>query len=258
MAWFVRRESPKWFLITAALLILGGAWLFFGVLEDVVSHDPLVEVDVIVYGFLQQLRTPAVDTIIVAITELGDVQVLLPVILVALVWFITHRLWHTAAYWLAAISVAVTLERVLKLALHRPRPSPIYGGVEQFSFPSGHATLSIVAYGFLVFLLCRGEQQHHCKVFALAVVLLIALIAFSRLYLGAHWLSDVLGGLSFGVAWVAALAVAYVYQIHEDLKPKQLAAAMLATLVIAGTVHITTDHAADLVRYAYHPLSGKR
>lgn len=255
LAWLISRESPKWFLASAALLILGGAWLFFGVLEDVASHDPLVEIDVIVYGLLQKLRTPAVDSLMVAITELGDVQVLLPVILVALAWFIAHRLWRTAAYWLAAIGVAEALVKVLKLTLHRPRPGPFYGGVEQFSFPSGHATLSTVAYGFLAFLLCRGEQRRLRKVFALAAALLIAPIAFSRLYLGAHWLSDVLGGLSFGVAWVAALAVAHVYQTHEDLKPRRLAAAVLATLVIAGTVHIATDHAVDLVRYAYQPVS---
>ncbi len=258
LVWLVSRESPKWFLVWAALLILGSAWLFFGVLEDLLSHDPLVEADAIVYGLLQNLRTPAVDSLMVAITELGDVQVLLPVILVALGWFTVHRLWHTAAYWLAAIGVAETLIKVLKLTLHRPRPGPLYGGVEQFSFPSGHATLSIVAYGFLAFLLCRGDQHRLRKVFALAAVLLIALIAFSRLYLGAHWLSDVLGGLSFGAAWIAALAVAHVYQTHEELKPRRLAALMLATLAIAGTVHIATDHAADLVRYAHQPLSGKR
>ena len=258
LAWLISRESPKWFLVWAALLILGGAWLFFGVLEDVVSHDPLVQADVIVYGLLQKLRTPAVDSLMVAITELGDVQVLLPVILVALAWFIAHRLWHTAAYWLAAIGMAAALEKVLKLALHRPRPNPFYGGVEQFSFPSGHATMSIVVYGFLAFLLCRGEQHRLRKAFALAAALLIASISFSRLYLGAHWLSDVLGGLSFGVAWVAALAVAYEYQSHEKLKSRRLAAAILATLLIAGTVHIATDHAADVVRYAYQPVSEKR
>ncbi|MBI3343788.1 MAG: HAD-IC family P-type ATPase [Gammaproteobacteria bacterium] len=254
LAWLISRESPKWFLVSAALLILGGAWLFFGVLEDVLSHDPLVEVDVIVYGLLQKLRTPAVDSLMVAITELGDVQVLLPVILVALAWFIAHRLWHTAGYWLAAIGVAEALVKVLKLTLHRPRPGPFYGGVEQFSFPSSHATLSIVVYGFLAFLLCRGEQHRLRKAFALATALLIALIAFSRLYLGAHWLSDVLGDLSFGVAWVAALAVAYEYQSYEKLKPRRLAAVMLATLAIAGTVHIATDHAVDLERYAYQPV----
>ncbi len=154
--------------------------------------------------------------------------------------------------------MAEALVKVLKLTLHRPRPGPFYGGVEQFSFPSGHATLSIVAYGFLAFLLCRGEQHRLRMVFALAAALLIAPIAFSRLYLGAHWLSDVLGGLSFGVAWVAVLAVAHVYQTHEDLKPRRLAAVMLATLVIAGTAHIATDHAVDLARYAYQPLSGER
>jgi len=254
LAWLLGRKSPKGALVWAALFILGGAWLFFGVVEDVASHDTLVEADAIVYGLLQKLRTPAADSLMVAITELGDAQVLLPVILVALAWFIAHRLWQTAGYWLAAIGVAGVLVDVLKLTLRRPRPGPLYGGIEQFSFPSGHATLSIVAYGFLAFLLCRGERGRLRKAYLLAAALLIALIAFSRLYLGAHWLSDVLGGLSFGAAWVAALAVAHVYQTHEDIRPRRLAAVLLATLVIAGTVHIAMDHATDLVRYARQPV----
>ena len=65
-------------------MILGSAWLFLGVLEDVATRDPLVDVDVIVHGVLQQLRTPWMDSAMVAATELGDVQVLLPVILAAL------------------------------------------------------------------------------------------------------------------------------------------------------------------------------
>ncbi|MCL5965771.1 MAG: HAD-IC family P-type ATPase [Deltaproteobacteria bacterium] len=253
VAWLVSADSPKWFLMAAAVFVVGGAWLFFGVLEDVISHDPLVDVDVFVYHLLQSLRTPAMDRVMIAATELGDAQVLLPVMLVALAWLLSYRLWLTAGYWLAAIGVAEVLAKVLKLALHRPRPAAFYGGIEQFSFPSGHATMSVVVYGFLAFLLCRNARPGLRKVVISLTATLIGLIALSRLYLGAHWLSDVLGGASFGVAWIAALAIAYEYQSHEQLRPKNFAALMLATLIIAGGAHIALSHDADRLRYA--PLS---
>lgn len=248
--WLLGVESPKWFLMVSAVLVVGGSWLFFGVLEDVVSHDPLVEVDVFVYHMLQALRTPIVDRMMVAITELGDVQVLLPVILVALMWFIAQRAWLTAGYWLAAIVVAEVLAKVLKLTLHRQRPGALYDGIEQFSFPSGHATMSVVVYGFLAFLLCREIRPSlRRNVISLTAILVVS-IALSRLYLGAHWLSDVLGGISFGVAWVAALAIAYEYQSHEQLRPAKFAAIMAATIIVTGIAHIGSSLGVDLLRYA--------
>lgn len=250
IAWLLGRGSPKWFLVTAAVLVVGGAWLFLGILEDVVSSDPLVAFDALIYEALRTLRTPSADSFFVAVTELGDVQVVLPVIMVALGWFIAHRFWRTAIYWLAAVGVAEALVKVIKLALHRHRPGTLYAGLEQFSFPSSHATLTVVVYGFLAFLL-SVRSPHRLRVFiGTATASLIGAVAWSRLYLGAHWMSDVLAGLSFGTAWIAALAVAYLYQRSEALNTRSLATAVLVTFAVAATVHVATSHSVDLVRYA--------
>lgn len=257
IAWLLGRGSPKWFLVTAAGLVVGGAWLFLGILEDVVSSDPLVAFDALVYEAVRTLRTPSADSFFVAVTELGDVQVVLPVIMVALGWFIAHRFWRTAIYWLAAVGVAEALVKVIKLALHRPRPGALYTGLEQFSFPSSHATLTVVVYGFLAFLLSI-RSPHRLRVFiGTATAFLICAVASSRLYLGAHWMSDVLGGLSFGTAWIAALAVAYLYQRSEALNARSLATAVLVTFAVAASVHVATSHAVDLARYAAMPLANK-
>jgi cation-transporting ATPase E len=250
LTWMLSRKSAKWFLVSAATLVLGGSWLFLGILEDVISGDPLVVVDALVHESIRSLRTPGGDRFMVAVTELGDVQVVLPVVMVALGWFIAHRLWRTAIYWLTAVGVAEALVKVIKLALHRQRPGALYVGVEQFSFPSGHATLSVVVYGFLAFLLSSGVPPR-LRVFIVSVAMvLIGAVASSRLYLGAHWMSDVLAGLSFGTAWIAALAVAYLYQRREPLRTGHFATAVLATFVIAATVHVATSHGADVVRYS--------
>ena len=247
--WLLGADSPKAFLVVAAVLVVGGAWLFFGVMEDVINRDPLVDFDVWAFHLLQALRNPLLDKVMVAITELGDAQVLLPVIVVALGWFVVRRLWLTAGYWIAAVGVAELLAGVIKLALHRPRPQLLYAGIDQFSFPSGHAVMSTAAYGFLAYLLLRRTSAAWRHVGTAVTVLLIALIGLSRLYLGAHWLSDVLGGLAFGVAWVAALAMAYEYQSQENLRARALTVLMAGVFVVAALTHVATSHRVDAERH---------
>lgn len=238
------------FSLPAALVVLGSAWLFLKVLEDVATRDLLVDIDVIVHGVLQQLRTPWMDSAMVAATELGDLQVLLPVILASLLWFAWRRLWWTCLYWLAAVGVAQVIVKLLKVVLHRSRPALFYDGVESFAFPSSHATMSVVAYGFLAFLICRKRSAGARLLIATAAASSIALITLSRLYLGVHWASDVIAGASFGLAWIGALALAYSYRTDEDVRPNQLAIVLMVTVLVSGSLHIMQDHSRDSVRYA--------
>lgn len=245
------------FSLPAALVVLGSAWLFLKVLEDVATRDLLVDVDVIVHGVMQQLRTPWMDSAMVAATELGDLQVLLPVILASLLWFAWCRLWWTCLYWLAAVGVAQVIVKLLKVVLQRSRPALFYDGVESFAFPSSHATMSVVAYGFLAFLICRKRGAGARLLIAVAAASSIALIALSRLYLGVHWASDVIAGASFGLAWVGALALVYSYRTDEDVRPNQLAIVLMVTVLVSGSWHIMQDHSRDSVRYAPLPRSSE-
>ena len=188
----------------ASVLILAAGWLFLGVVEDVVAKDTLVQVDLAVFQFLQQLRTEAIDRVMIAITGMGSVGVLLPLAVTVTLWLVWRRSWHTAAYWVGVAAFGEVLVQLLKFTLGRRRPLDLYTGVEQFSFPSGHAVVSTVMLGFLAFLLSRRPDDADPRVVIAALAgLYVALVAFSRLYLGAHWLSDVVGGISLGVAWVS-------------------------------------------------------
>jgi hypothetical protein len=92
----------------------------------------------------------------VAASELGDAAVTVPVILVVLAWLVWQRRLRSAAYWISAVAVAKLFVVTLKFVMRRARPSSIYEGLQGFSFPSNHATLSVVTYGFLAFFVARA------------------------------------------------------------------------------------------------------
>lgn len=226
-------------LLTAAVLLIAGAWLFLGVVEDVISHDPLVKLDSSIYELLKSVRTEWVDRLMIAITELGGAAGTLALIGTTSLYFAYRRYWRTLGYWLAAAGFAETLVWVLKLTLGRARPHNIYTGTEQFSFPSGHATLSIVVYGFMAFLLANGKSVQRKTAVTLVAAATIALISFSRLYLGVHWLSDVLGGLSVGLVWVALLSIAYMHHVKgERIDILTISLVVIATLVMVGIFQV--------------------
>ncbi|MEW6025314.1 MAG: phosphatase PAP2 family protein [Pseudomonadota bacterium] len=244
------RPEARALLLIGALLI-GATWLFLGILEDVVTGDPLVRADQGVYQLLQGLRTPWGDRVMVFVTELGDGMVIALVAAAVLAWLMWRRNWRTARYWVAAIAFGQIAATVVKLVLQRPRPlADLYDGLSTYAFPSGHATMSMVAYGFLATLIAgQFDRPRRWMVYAVAT-LLISVIAASRLYLGAHWLSDVIGGLSLGLAWVCLLAIAYHRHPVSAPPPRGLLGVVLLAFTLAGGWHVTTQHSADLQRYA--------
>jgi len=238
-------------LAVLAAVLIAATWLFLKVLEDVVTADPLVRIDQGLYQLLQDLRTPWGDRIMVLVTELGDGAVIALVSVAVLVWLLWLRNWRVAAYWSAAVVFGQLVATLFKLLLQRPRPlENIYDGLSTYAFPSGHAVMSTVVYGFLAVLIARQlNSSHRWLAYAMAALLIVT-IAMSRLYLGAHWLSDVLGGLSLGLAWVALLGIAYYRHAAQISQPKSLSSVALITLVLAGGWHISDRYAEDLQRYA--------
>ena len=244
------RPEAKALLLIGALLI-GSTWLFLGVLEDVVTGDPLVRVDQGVHQLMQGLRTPWGDKVMVFVTELGDGAVISLVAVAVLAWFMWRKNWRAAGYWAAAIGFGQIAATMIKLVLQRPRPlAGLYDGLSTYAFPSGHATMSMVAYGFLAALLAgQFARPRRWIVYAVAA-LLICGISASRLYLGAHWLSDVIGGLSLGLAWVCLLAIAYYRHPASAPPSRGLLAMVLLAFTLVGGWHVTTQYHTDLQRYA--------
>jgi undecaprenyl-diphosphatase len=203
-----------------------------------------------VFQLLQSLRVVPIDRIVVAITELGDAPVTIAVASVVLVWLAWHRAWHAVIYGAAAVAGGAGFALLLKVTLQQPRPEPSYAGWNAFSFPSSHTTTSVALYGFLGLLVGREVGMRWRVAAVLTVVLLVSSIAFSRLYLGALWLSDVAAGFAFGLAWIALLGLAYLQHAPRNVRAGGIAAVVGVTLLTAGAVHIALAHGADMQRYA--------
>ncbi|MEA3292248.1 MAG: VTT domain-containing protein [Pseudomonadota bacterium] len=245
------RPAFRALLMWLVLLVLG-SWLFWEMADAVMAQNPMIAAGNSVYEFLQQLRTPFGDRVMVIFSELGDAAVLVPLVAAVLVWMLWRRAWVDVGYWLSAALFGTLAVAVIKGLMKAPRPTDLYTGVDAYSFPSGHATMSTVIYGLLAVLIAQTDPFRLRWVpYGMAAVL-IGGIAFSRLYLGAHWLPDVIAGVGLGAAWVALLAIARQRHVHPDWRLPGLVAVAALVWIAAGTWHVSSRLEADLQRYAVH------
>jgi len=248
---FRGREGEEWLVIFLAILLLAAGWGFWGVFEDVLTKDPLVVADESVFHFFQSLRTSWSDNVFVSLTELGDPVVSLSLFGVVLAVFLLNRCYRTAKLWTITSLGGIVGVQLLKLVVHMKRPVAIYHGASLYSFPSGHVTMSVVLYGFLAILLSRESSgAWRWKLFS-SVFLISFVIGFSRLYLGVHWLSDVLGGYFIGTSWVAFMGIVWLKSVKDERIPRRLlGTSMILAIAIAGGWHISQNHTRDLLLYA--------
>jgi membrane protein DedA with SNARE-associated domain/membrane-associated phospholipid phosphatase len=194
-------------LTIGLVLSLGALWLFGGIAEDVIHHDPITQFDVTVANLLHQHATATTTELAKGITRLGSPVTIGVWGLIVAVVLLTRKEYLTAGGWVAALLGGGLLDGLLKQIFQRPRPAwdaPIITA-QGFSFPSGHAMGSLVAYGMLAYVaglaLDRTWERVALAGCTLALVLLIGL---SRMYLGVHYFSDVVAGYAAGTVWLTA------------------------------------------------------
>src|SRR5207253_3277823 len=155
-------------------------------------------------------HAPAV-AVVKAVTWLGSGGVLWTVIGAAAILLAIRRRWRLALYLLIAGAGALVLDPVLKSLVGRLRPvvaHPVAHGNGN-SFPSGHALGSIVCYGAVLLVFLPAARGRWRTVFITAIAALVALIGISRILLGVHYLSDVVGAWALGITWLGITAFAF-------------------------------------------------
>jgi undecaprenyl-diphosphatase len=145
------------------------------------------------------------------LTMLGSTAVLCVVVGLAVILLAIRRLWRLALYLLAAGAGALALDPLLKSLVGRLRPAlahPIAHGTGS-SFPSGHALGSMVCYGALLLVFLPAVRGRWRTVFVVVVATIILIVGVSRILLGVHYVSDVIGGWAIGVIWLGITALAF-------------------------------------------------
>ncbi len=209
-------------LVLAILLTWG-----FSSLAEVVRAGSTQAFDTAVLQYMGAHRIHWIEASLLEITSLGTGPVVLMIVIVAgLFLYLTEHRYSTLLL-LIATSGGFVLNQVLKSYFSRPRPQVFEWATNAFdtSFPSGHAMNSAIVYGTVAYLAARLQKHHWARaVTLLSAGCVIVLICVSRMYLGVHYPSDVLAGVTIGLAW-AAFCMASLEAVRvfaERFKPREL------------------------------------
>jgi membrane-associated phospholipid phosphatase len=207
-----RLAGASLLLVSALAFAAFNLWLF-GRLADEVMERETVAVDDAVYELLHRFASPALDRAARIASWMGSELVL--ILLVGLVVLLGWRgRWGAAGGLVLVAAGAQLLNDVLKATFQRTRPNPTTFLIpaQAFSFPSGHAMVSAAFYGYLAYLGWHLFRRRAVRIaWVLALVLLVLLIGLSRVYLGVHYVTDVVAGYAAGLVWTESVILAGRY-----------------------------------------------
>ncbi|MFN4141305.1 VTT domain-containing protein [Aestuariivirga sp.] len=264
--WARRRPSRSWRRFARAIspdnprsvgIVLFAAIIFTGLAAlanlafRAATGNAVSNIDLSVHAMMRETRNAPADEIMTVITMMGDTLVMLALSLAILGWLVWHKAYRAAYAAGFAIIAAKLFELAVKYGIQRARPVELdYFGASVFSFPSGHATMAAVIFGILAVLVSHSlGRWGRAAVYGICAVVVVA-IAYSRVYLGAHWLSDVMAGLLFGTVMMAAFGVAIEAVPPRRIKPLGLFGAAILVFTVVGSAHVATGYSHASVIYA--------
>lgn len=232
----------------ALLIALAAGCLlaFLALLDGVIGREAIIQIDGAVLALVGSLHNQWTDPVMLAATRLGDTSMNLMLSGAMVGWLLLRRQFRLAAGVLVAIAASAALMTAIKLGVHAERPPLVTSIAPGFSFPSGHSTMAVVTLGLLGWLVTGGQSGPWRRLALAPILLLILLIPFSRVYLAAHWPSDVMGGMLLGAAVVACFAVVFRDLRQEAVAPRALAVLVGLVLLGFGGARIATHSGQDL------------
>jgi undecaprenyl-diphosphatase len=199
-----RTAARRW-LAAGALLLIAAALLFGILAADVTSGSRLTVIDAEVENWLHRHATPPLVAAMLAWTQLHSTFAVGAYAAVAALVLAFERRWRPATLVVVAVGGGLAVNALMKLAFHRARPSfddPVLT-LATYSFPSGHVAGSTIFYGLAVATVFARTTNPRWRALAVVGALLaIALVAFSRMLLGVHFLSDVVAAFAEGIVWL--------------------------------------------------------
>jgi undecaprenyl-diphosphatase len=207
--------------LTRAFFLSLASVIGFGLVAILVGEQKIAQFDSVVTSFIQGLESPTMTKIMKFFTTIGSIPVVS--ILSAFVLLFLYKVLHHRTeliLFLAVMIGAAILNQALKFTFERARPTAHrLIQASGYSFPSGHSMEAFALYGILSFLLWRHTSTRIVLIFLILIsVIMIIAIGTSRIYLGVHYPSDVLGGYLAGGFWLAAAI--WIYQHYMESRER--------------------------------------
>ncbi|WP_025600152.1 bifunctional DedA family/phosphatase PAP2 family protein [Burkholderia sp. WSM2230] len=219
-------------ILVASLIVLVCGALFFGILEDVITGDPITHVDQSVYRFMQSVRTPWGDAVLAGLATLGSTATLAALIVTVALWMVWERRWRTIGYWLAAVVFSQMLIFALQFTMQRAAPNGLM--TNAYVFPSNHVAATVIVYGFLAFLLARRVGMLEGLLVGTVTTLVVILVALAGVYFGRYWVSDAIGGAALAYVWVAIVALTAMLRHPQPPPTRRWMPAIVFAVVLAS------------------------
>ena len=186
--------------------------LMFLITAVLVQTKILLKFDLLFYGKICSIRTEVLNVFMLFITNFGDV---IAVLALAAISFTASIIFKVKNYSLEILSISAfqhILNRIAKAVFQRERlKEMILVEESSYSFPSGHTMTAVVLWGFVIYLML----QYNYKKAAVIPLIIIFMVGFSRIYLGAHYFTDVLGGFFLGIA-ILNIAIIIFEKIRKN------------------------------------------
>jgi membrane-associated phospholipid phosphatase len=189
--------------LIASLLVLGS-------IAEGVRAQEVFALDTWATPFLHGIASPGLDTVMLRLTDIGSSLVIIPIFVVVMALTLWKHRYGAALFLGLASGGALILNGAMKVLFERPRPHLAWAAVlPDYSFPSGHTMNAFVFYVALALIAWSVFGRQVGRI-AVAVAVVVALgVGVSRIYLGYHYLTDVVGGLVAGTAWLLVVGAAF-------------------------------------------------
>lgn len=239
--------------LTLTILSLIFGFLFIFIFYSVAKHGIITHFNEPIFHLLSSLRNKPTDNVMIAFTLLSDKKVMLSAAGLILLGLVIYRYWWAALHWCVLTLLAAGSIDVFKKIFYYPRPGQLLNNQVTSSFPSGHTTLGLSLLGFLALLIAsqiNDEDEKYIPHFV--AIIIVFFIALSRLYLGAHWLSDILGSLALASTLILLTTISYRRKLSAPISAVKLSIGAIIIFIACWSIY-GAKHFRQM-QYDYTPL----
>jgi undecaprenyl-diphosphatase len=207
---FTKKQKKLLYISAIALGI------FLIILIELLTTHQISKLDQIISENMISIQNPSLTNVMIFITNLGGpISIALLSILLCL-FLISRKKYTKAIILIMGILIGSFLELTIKEIVQRTRPENALIKINEFSFPSGHAIISIVFFSLMIYSFKSYIKDKKLRIIlAIPLIILTILIGFSRIYLNVHWFSDVIAGFALGISIVSILIFIIKYRFSK-------------------------------------------